>query len=91
MAFLALDSVRSLLLLCIILSLLSVVFQVLSLLSWDGVSQEFVAVIHSTAIHIAYICVVALLAILNVVCLFSLRGVDDVYYMNGAQHEVSDF
>lgn len=91
MGVISLNSSRTLLLFCVTLGLLSAIIQVLSILSWDGVNQEFVAIIHSPGIHVAYICITAFVAAFNVMVLFSLRGIEDAYYMDSSHLAESEF
>lgn len=91
MGYMHTDSLRGLLIFSIVVEVASVTFQILSMLGWDGVGETFVEIIHSTAIHIAYACISILTVILNSIILYSLCGVDDVYYFEESRFDSTDF
>ena len=79
---------RYLLGLCITLAMIQSVFQVLSYLPWDNADEEFVYVIHSRAIQIAYIVSSAAITATIAAVLILTRNIQNLYEIS---QENSDF
>jgi len=89
MAAVSLESCRILLFVCIALGVLSTAAQILSLLSWNDVDPEFMEIIHSTGIHIAYIVICLLTLVFNSVILVALKDIDSIYRMDEAPSDMN--
>lgn len=73
---------------CLTLAILQSVFQVLSYLPWDNADEEFVYIIHSKGIQIAYIVSSAAITSLTAAVLILTRNVQNIYEI---PQENSDF
>jgi hypothetical protein len=89
MTLLSLGSIRVLLFICVVLGVLSTVFQVLSLLTWDDAEPEFVDIIHSSAVHISYTGVTGLTVIFNIIAIIALKGIESVYYVDNVATDLN--
>lgn len=79
---------RYILAISLTLAILQSVFQVLSYLPWDGADEEFVYIIHSREIQIAYIVSSAAISALVAATLILTRNIQNIYEL---EQQNSDF